>query len=338
MYIKQIKNIVLVSDYVQTQSEQLESAAKKQGVIFRQASASSTDTLQKAIIQRFSNKILLYTNVDEFKLNINAHIDDLIFPYWFGKHSRNSQSLIPALCELYNIKYIGGDAYTRIVCNDKILSKEIAVQAGFKTPNYIIIRSLNEINSSFDVISYPSVIKPIYEGASIGITQRNKVNNKDEAYEIAKHLFIEFEQPILIEDFIPGKEVNICLLGYGKNVKLMNSTEWYLKEDEEFFINNLNTTQEKKSGKYIHCVRNVSDKIPEYVFNSSKQIFSWLDKVEILRIDGKLFNNDFYLIELTSMPHLGMSEYTLSLMMNNYSYEDIIEKIIKYAVYGYSVE
>ena len=62
--------------------------------------------------------------------------NDLVLSIYGGEISRNRMSLVPAVCEAHGISYIGPDAYGRVICQDKAVSKSLALEAGFKAPKH----------------------------------------------------------------------------------------------------------------------------------------------------------------------------------------------------------
>jgi len=194
--------------------------------------------------------------------------------------------------------YVGADAYTNIVCCDKILSKDICRLAKIVTPKHIVVNNvITDIDLS--LLKYPLVVKPIYEGSSIGITQDNLIfeDNKEKVICKVNELSENLNQPIIIEEFIKGKEISVSIIGWGNNIKAWGAVERYSVEDANYFDKNLHSFEDKilraikiKDGKQLMSDENM---------NKLFQLFNWLDKVEYIRIDGKLIDNIFYCFELS---------------------------------------
>ena len=82
-----------------------------------------------------------YTSVTDFELHIHEHINDIVFPMYYGEASLSAKGIVPTLCEMHNIAYVGADAYTQIICNDKSLSKQYAAGFGIQSPRGCLLRS-----------------------------------------------------------------------------------------------------------------------------------------------------------------------------------------------------
>lgn len=286
------------------------------------------DELLKAFKQYHSN-VIWYASPQDFLSNIENHYDDVVFPYWYGENSRNRHSLIPAICEATNIRYVGGDAYTKIVCNDKHLSKELCAQSGLATPSSALIGSEADLETCPN-LQYPCIVKPLFEGTSLGISHDNLVADPENAARLTRKLLTEFNQPVLIEEHIVGREVSVALIGWGDTIRHWEAGERYIEGNEEFFLNNLYTYVEKKSSTLPLALRSVRDEISDTVLESCRKVFSLLDKVEYMRIDGRLTADDFVVIELTPETHMGeRAEFCGTIGALGLSYSEILGTLIE---------
>lgn len=287
-----VKRIVIVSDNVQVNKEKVSLYT----VELNKALKSEVESLEKGFNKIF-DEVILYDNISEFSKNVSKHRKDIIFPYWHGENSRNRQALIPAICESENLIYVGADCYSNIVCCDKVLSKDICRINGLDFPNFELfypgqIAFESELN-------FPVIVKPIYEGFSVGISQRNIVDNAVDAQFIATEISANFNQPVLVEEFIPGKEISIAIIGDGLSVKAWGAAERYHVNDDKFLDSNLIGLEEKVSRSEIK-MRDACHLLNKATLDKIFNVFKWLDKVEYLRIDGKLHNEKFYCIELSN--------------------------------------
>jgi len=93
------------------------------------------------------------------------HRDDVVLSVYGGQSSRNRMALVPAICEAFGLRFIGPDAYGRIVCQDKEISKRLAREAGLASPAYLLIRDEPDVDT-LQTFPLPFVVKPIFEGSS----------------------------------------------------------------------------------------------------------------------------------------------------------------------------
>ncbi|MDB5122422.1 MAG: D-ala D-ala ligase family protein [Mucilaginibacter sp.] len=250
----------------------------------------------KAGFEQLFQTVIVYDDPQSFLANAKSHKNDIIFPYWHGESSRNKHAVISSICEIENLIYIGPDTYANIVCSDKILSKDICRMANVKYPRFKVI---NEIESNVKwPYRYPVVVKPVYEGSSLGMTQENIINDIIGIQKMARKLLAEFKQPILVEEFIGGIEVNMAIIGWKDTIKVWSAAERYHTLKPGFFNSNLFAFEEKNLNDDI-VLRDGRHLISEDLLKRITHLFSWLDKIEHIRIDGKILDGEFYCIELT---------------------------------------
>lgn len=287
------KSIILISDSIDSHENSTIGTRT-----LEMAECSYFDTLIMALKEITSNELYVYNNLADFEENIEKHKNDLVFSIYSGIESRNRKSLLPALCEINGIRYLGGDIYTQTLCQNKYLSKLYLKSIGFKVPFGIKLTDYSP-KSVFSIINYPAVIKPNYEGGSIGISSKSLVNSSEEAIDLYKKLIIDYKE-LLLEEYIPGNEVNILIWGYQNQIYLCEPYKMTINGND-YFDNYIYGYEDKKmyqnqtDESYINIKSNFDNSILEL----AEKLFRDLDKVDILRIDGRLFNNEFYVIELS---------------------------------------
>lgn len=279
-----------------------------------------TNKLLARAIKNTGNELVSYNNIDDFIKNIHSHKSDLVFPYYHGIASRNRESYVQAICEIYNIKYLGGDAYVQIITNDKVLSKDICRYSGIMSPTSKV---LFDKDYPPDILSLnpPLIVKPQFEGDSIGISDANFFNSHNGVLDFATNLLNDLQQPILIEEFIEGKEVSVCLIGYKREIKKIRVVE---------FLNNgtLFNYRDKKFKFKLKKYRNADNLLNEEMRGKIINLFHSLDKMEFMRIDFIYKNDTFYHIELTADPALAPTSAMYWAFKHEMSYTQYIGFLI----------
>lgn len=282
-----------------------------------------------------TEKVIHYNSPQELIDNAQKHKQDLVFTIYGGRASRNRMALVPAVCEAAGIKFIGADAYARIVCQDKFLAKTFARRFGLTTPDSLLISSEIPENPLQD-LSFPLVIKPNFEGSSIGITDSSKVKTLQEAIIEIKRQQELFNQPILAEEFVSGSEVCICVVGQKGNITLFEVMEVVCQEDETFLYDRLYTANEKHlSDKEIYH-RKITSAISSVEQQRIISAYEAMGKMDFMRIDGRVKDGKFTLIEFTPDGYLGEdSSFSDASKENGFSYEDLLRNIIRNALAYY---
>lgn len=326
---KVIQGIVVVSDSEKNHTKNLTKYSRKRD----KAGATNVNNLIRSLRSICSN-VVLYTSPKDFIDNISAHKQHIVFPYWHGENSRNRFALISAICESYEIPYVGGDTYSNIVCGDKIISKDICRIGGVKYPKYFVVDKLPLDLKSFDLV-FPLVVKPVYEGSSVGITQENIVHSIEKLYELTSELFKEFNQPILVEEFIAGEEICISIIGYRNIIEHWGAIRRVKLGDPYYFNRSLYGFYDKVSKDFIDedATSLVTKEMQEGIF----KVFKWLDKIEYIRVDGRIYNSEFYCIELSNDTSLNKSgAFFNALSYSGLSYDESVKAMVNNCLKRYN--
>lgn len=327
-------NVVLIADRIQNKSKlDMKSDVLEQigDDYFNQIFGS---------LHNICNEVTHYNDLPAFIDNISKHKRDIVFTIYGGRSSRNRMALVPGLCESYNIKFVGADVYNRIICQDKNISKELAKKLGFLVPESITINSEDEIEKiNFNTIDFPVVIKPLFEGSSIGITKDSLCSDTINFQEKLKKLYHCYKQPIMIERFIPGQEIVTCLIGHKNHIRLAEMVEVCVKGNSNYFDNNLYTGEIKHQNAVNTYHRVITQEINSSLMDTMISAFKSFGKMDYMRIDGKLYNGKFYFIEFTPDASLGAHcSFKDIYLYKNKNYDLLLEDIIKTALESYQIQ
>lgn len=118
---------------------------------------------------------------------------------------------VPAICDIFDIKYTGSDYITLSTCLDKIRTKEILSYNNIRTPKFQMFTSGNEVVNRN--LSFPLIVKPAREDASIGIRRDSVVNSEKDLRKKVKDVIRTYKQEALVEEYIDGREINVGIIG-----------------------------------------------------------------------------------------------------------------------------
>ncbi|MDR2084875.1 MAG: ATP-grasp domain-containing protein [Bacteroidales bacterium] len=276
------------------------------------------------------HNIIYYNSPASFLENITQHKNDIVFSIWSGRKSRNRRALIPSICEAYGICYVGADTYANIICQDKILSKKFSLKNGINTPNYFFYEGSNLDELLINNLKLPIVIKPNFEGGSIGISKDCLVNSYKETLSKVSELFSIFKQPILIEEFAKGKEVSIVIMGNQEKILFCEVVELFIEDNAYDLENNIFSFEVKKeNSNMVLSHRLITHEFSNDILNNAMSLFKNLGKVEELRIDGRYDGKDFYLIELSPDIHFGKgATFADAFNLNGIKYTEMLRMIL----------
>src|SRR5262250_3356795 len=118
---------------------------------------------------------------------------------------------VAAYMDLLGIRYTGGGPHAHFLAQDKGTAKKMFAFHGIKTP-FFATSYRGRIEHAHDV-SFPLIVKPLWEDGSIGIDANAVVKNVKEMMERVQYIQDEFDSPALVEEYIEGREIYAGVLG-----------------------------------------------------------------------------------------------------------------------------
>lgn len=155
--------------------------------------------------------------VGDFPSRLSDSHPDLLFNMAEGLSGPSREAQVPAIAEFLGIPYTGSDPLTLTLALHKARSKEIWRQHGIPTAPFVLVTDRTDLEQLLRFEHYPAFLKPVWEGSSKGITQANLVHDADRAVERCTHMLERYGQPVLAEEFLPGNEYTVAVLGNGKS-------------------------------------------------------------------------------------------------------------------------
>jgi D-alanine-D-alanine ligase len=148
---------------------------------------------------------------------------DLVFNVAEGLHGLGRESQIPSLLEAYQIPYTFSDPLTLNLCLHKGVTKQILSQNGIANAPFIVVSSAPELS---DIqLNYPMFVKPVAEGTSKGIYASSRVSNMTELTQVVTELLGQYANGVLIEEYLPGREFTVGILGRGDEARVIGAME-----------------------------------------------------------------------------------------------------------------
>ncbi len=156
---------------------------------------------------------------------------DLVFNIAEGLKGVGREAQVPAILDLYEIPYTFSDPLVMSLCLHKGMTKQVIRDAGLVTADFIVAHDFEDA----DLVAFdpPFFVKPVAEGTGIGITAKSVVRSRQELKKACQTLLELFRQPVLIEEFLPGREFTVGLAGTGKEAKILGTMEIFLLDGAE---------------------------------------------------------------------------------------------------------
>jgi D-alanine-D-alanine ligase len=152
---------------------------------------------------------------EDFPERLRQANPDIVFNIAEGFHGVNRESHVPAICEFYGIPYSGSDPFTLTLCLDKARTKETLTFHGIPTPRFAVVERVEDLGAVTEQLAFPLFVKPLHEGSSKGITDANLCFDRGHLSRQTAFLLENYRQPVLVEEYLPGKEFTCAVVGNG---------------------------------------------------------------------------------------------------------------------------
>jgi D-alanine-D-alanine ligase len=151
-------------------------------------------------------------NIQLMLNNFKKNRPDIIFNFVeLYKDEPRYEMNVVGLYELLGIPYTGAPALALANCQSKIFVKKMLSSKGINTPKFFIIKEPKK--RYYHKLNYPLMVKPSLEDASVGIENESIVTDYKQLKDRIEYILKYFYQPVLVEEFIEGRELNIAVLG-----------------------------------------------------------------------------------------------------------------------------
>ena len=265
-------------------------------------------------------KFLLTEPDGKFVKKLRKFKPNLVLNLLHGRYGEDGY--IQAILESEKVKYTHSGVLSSSLAIDKEISKKMFIKNNILTPPYIKFTFKNNLNFKKIIIKiekkikFPVVLKPINEGSSVGVYITSKKNFNKNLLKLEKF------KEVLIEKYIPGREIQAAILG-NKNLGIIE-----LKPKRKFYDYKAKYSASAKTEHIIPV--NISLKNLNKINSIAMKAHKLLKCRGVTRSDFRFYENKFYLLELNTQP--GMTSLSLVpeiARYKNISFIQLLEEIIK---------
>ena len=261
----------------------------------RSISLKTAKAVKNCIKKKYNCKIVepdenLTKNIDKF----SPHV---VFNALHGRFGEDG--FIQTYLESKGLRYTHSGVLSSMMAMDKEISKKIFIKNKILTPRFLKIKTNLDKKKIIKLlkkkINFPVVIKPINEGSSLGVyicNEKNVIQNLNK---------LKVYDEILVEEFIPGREIQVAILGKKK----LGAIE--IKPVRKFYDYKAKYSSKAKT-KHIIPV-NIKSKEYQNVTNIALKAHKVLKCRGVTRSDFRFDNGKFYLLEINTQP--GMTNLSL---------------------------
>lgn len=255
---------------------------------------------------------------------------DIVFNIAEGMYGIAREAQVPCILDVFNIPYVFSDGLTLSLTLHKGLTKHIIRDAGIKTADFVIIQDIGELKSVS--LPYPLFAKPVAEGTGKGISISSVINSPEQLFNVCAGLLKQFNQPVLIETYLPGREFTVGISGTGKDSESLGVIEISYNKNEGAGIYGLNNKE-----NYEQFVNYFvpEEKIITECSELALKCWKILCCRDAGRIDIRYDNNNVpNFLEVNPLAGLNFKHSDLPILcgLNGISFNELIKKIMNSAI------
>lgn len=242
----------------------------------------------------------LITHLEDFMPRVvKGERPGMVLNLSYGIQGQARYTHVPGILEMIGLPYVGSGPLAHSLALDKVVSKMLFVQNGLPTPDFAVLDT-----SDFPLpdLEFPLIVKPKNEAVSFGM---KVVHDESELREAAETILREFEQPVLVERYIEGREINVGLLG-NRPAESLPPAEILFGEGGPPIYTYEDKT--RKSGREIHveCPAKLDPEVTAKAQEIARRAFEVLGCYDCARVDMRLDKDGrLYILEVNSLPSLG---------------------------------
>ena len=148
---------------------------------------------------------------------------DLVFNFCEGLYGFGREALVPALLDAWLIPYVFSDPLACAVTLHKGVAKHVVRGNGLATPGFAVIETPSDIAKV--ALRYPLFVKPVAEGTGKGVTAASRVESPAALEPVCRALLDQYRQAVLVEEFLPGREFTVGVIGTGAAAEAIGTME-----------------------------------------------------------------------------------------------------------------
>jgi D-alanine-D-alanine ligase len=252
---------------------------------------------------------------------------DIVFNIAEGLYGDGRESVVPAILDQYRIPYVFSGPVIMGLSLNKHLAKLVVSASGVPVSPGCLINEMQELEKCN--LKYPLFVKPVSEGTGKGITDKSLVNSYAELTKMVEWILTEFRQPALVEEYLPGREFTVGVVGYGDDAVAIGGME-------VMTINNLPYSVEVKENYQNYCsYKPLDNDIIDECKSVALHAWKALDAVDAGRVDLKADRNGkICFIEANPLAGLNPIHSDLPILSRMYGieYQTLLEMIMKSAI------
>ncbi len=293
--------------------------------------------------------------------NLRDKRPEICFNICEGHFGDSRESHVPAILEVLRIPYTGSQVLALALALDKPMTKRVLSYHNLPTPPFQVLERLDEPLDPD--MQFPCFVKPSREGTGMGISSSSVVRDERELRQQVKIIFDRYDQPVLVERFIEGREVTVGVVG-----NLVTPVAWRIPDNDEAprisrgldFLPplevNMAAYPEEEAGIYTSRIKTelVHDFhyfCPASLTGEQVEELNWLAAatfrvvgcLDVARVDFRFdahAGDTPYILEVNPLPGLNAeySDLCIEARAAGWTYEELVNRILEEAIERYGLD
>jgi D-alanine-D-alanine ligase len=256
---------------------------------------------------------------------------DLVFNIAEGLYGRSREAQVPALLEMYRVPYTFSDPLVCAMTLDKAMAKRLVQIAGLRTPAFALISRPADLKSVD--LPFPLFAKPVAEGTGKGVDCNSRVDSREQLHKVCRRLLDRFRQPVLVEEYLPGREFTTAILGTGSEARVLGTMEFTIRQDAP--AKDYSYEVKELCEQYVHYFPMPKGRLRKQVENLSLQAYRALECRDTGRVDVRLdAKGRPAFMEINPLPglHPLHSDLPMIATQEGMAYTELLRRIIDSAL------
>ena len=295
----------------------------------------------KSVMEILSKKYECVSMImdDNIIENLKSQNIDMVFNLCNGINGFSKLAQLPAMLEFASIPYTGSAVLAHALAINKMYSWTIFKSNNIPTPDFMAIYNMEDLENV--KIDFPILIKPNDEGSSRGIYQYSLVFNQEDLFKKVEADLKIYNPPIILNEFIQGREFSIGVLGNGEDIEILPIQEIDLSNlpDDLLKFYSFEIKSYYKDHTIYHIPAKLTPEEKKGIETATLKAYNSLMLKDYARVDIILKDGIPYVLEINSLPGLMRDTSALYRMAEeiDLGYEGLILKIVNTARKRYGI-
>jgi len=304
-----------------------------------EAEFDDEDTIRsiQGALEKVGHAVELFEATADLPVRLLQDKPDIVFNIAEGSLGRGREAQVPALLNFLHIPFTGSDETTMCIAMDKALAKRLVASYGIVSPGYQLVKSGAPLPDA--KLHYPIIVKPNAEGSSKGVSAPLLVEDAAALRTTLTEKINAYRQDMLLEEFIPGREFTVGILGNGDNLRVFSPME-IIFIDKANSIYSYDVKRNFKRYVRYECPPDISNALIREIEQTAETVYRALECRDFARLDFRLSTEgQLYFIEINPLPGLapGYSDFPMIAEFCGMDYMVLIRNILDNALIRYGL-